>query len=370
MVGAMLLFRSLHNTERIDVGFDADHLVVATVDLSRLGYDPVRSERFYAALLARTRALHGIEHAALASFLAIGEGKGHPQALRIPGAQASQGERQPTVRVGRVSDGYFATVRQRLLLGRDFVAVDPEGRGVAIINDAMARRYWPNGDALGKRIGLGEDLAEREIVGIVANTGFTPHGGKVEPLVFLPARDVTTLHVRTSAQPAAVLRSIRRLVREIDVNAVSYVRGQSMRASMDASMSLVPLKIARVVFGVAGNIALLLAAGGLFGVVSYAAERRMKEIGIRVALGANRRGVYRVLVGGALRLTAVGVVVGIAVAAGVMRLLSGLLFGLSPIDPLTFGAMAALLVLVTLAAGYGAARRALSVDPMVILRYE
>jgi putative ABC transport system permease protein len=370
LVGALLLFRSLHNAGSIDVGFDPDQLVVTTVDLSQLGYDPARIERFHAALLARARELPGIEQAALASFLAFGEGKGHPQRLRIPGRLAPRGEPQHTVFVGRVSDSYFATVRQRLLHGRDFVAADRARTGVAIINVAMATRYWPGGDALGKRIGLGEDLAEREIVGIVANTGFISHGSVAQPLVFVPAQDAGTLHVRTVGKPADVVRSIRRLVQEIDANAVPYVSGQSMRESMGSSMSLVPLRLARVVFGVAGNIALLLAAGGLFGLVSYTTERRMKEIGIRVAMGANRSRVFSVLVGSAVRLTGVGLIVGIAIAAGVMRLLSRLLYGLSPIDPLTFGAIAGLLALVTLGAGYIAARRALGVDPMVILRYE
>jgi ABC-type antimicrobial peptide transport system permease subunit len=143
-----------------------------------------------------------------------------------------------------------------------------------------------------------------------------------------------------------------------------------LRDILASSGSLLPLRIARFVFGVAGVIALLLATGGLYSLVSYALERRMKEIGIRVAMGANRRSVFGVIVGGAFRLTGIGLVVGIALAGAVTHLFSRFLYGLSPIDPLTFAGIALLLALVTLAAGYAAARRGLNVDPMVVLRYE
>jgi hypothetical protein len=276
-----------------------------------------------------------------------------------------------TVAVGRVSDGYFATVQQPLLRGRDFVPADTmPNRRVAIVNEAMTRRYWPGGDAVGKRIGLGEGLMEHEVIGVVGNARVSSFGGAIAPFVFLPAFTSGRLHLRTSGQSAEVLRRVRNLVREIDSNAVPYVSGQTMRETMASSMSLIPVKIARAVLSATGIIALLLAAGGLFGLVSYTAEQRIREIGIRVALGANRGNVFRVIVGHAVRLTGIGIVMGLLVAAGATRLLSQFLYGLSPMDPLSFGAIAVLLTVVTFGAGYAAARRGLGVDPMVVLRYE
>jgi len=371
MVGAVLLFRSLRNTDSIEVGFDPDHVFIVTVDLERLGHDRVRKERFHAELLARSRELPGVERAALSSFVPLGGTGGHPIALKVAGVTPPPGQRQLTVRVANVSDDYFATMRQALTRGREFDAADRAStQHVAIVNDAMARRYWPDSDPIGKRIGLGEGLTEHEIVGVVASARFASFGGALEPLVFLPTFNAGQLHLRTAALPADALRSVRRIAHEIDPGAVPYVSGRTMRESMASSMSLVPVKIARVVFGVAGVIALLLAAGGLFGLVSYSVEQRMKEIGIRVAMGANRQSVFRVIVGGAFRLTGVGLVVGLGIAAALMQLISSFLYGVSPTDPLTFGGIAGLLVLVTLVAGYTAARRGLSVDPMVILRYE
>jgi putative ABC transport system permease protein len=371
LVGAVLLFRSLRNTERIEVGFDPDQIFIATVDFQRLGYDRARTDRFYAELLARARQLPGVERAALANFVPFGGTGGHPVALEIAGVTPPAAQRQLTVRVANVSDDYFATMGQVLTRGREFGASDRSGtHHVAIVNEAMARRYWPERDPIGKRFGLGEGLAEHEIVGVARDARFSSFGGDIEPIVFLPAFNAGRLHVRTTGLPADVSRSVRRIVQETDPNAVPYMSGQSMRESMASSMSLVPVKIARTVFAVAGVIALLLAAGGLYGLVSYTVEQRMKEIGIRVAMGANRLSVFRVIVGGTFRLTGVGLVVGFAIAAGVMHLLSRFLYGLSPMDPLTFGGIAALLALVTLGAGYTAARRGLDLDPMVILRYE
>jgi predicted permease len=377
LVAAALLFRSLRNTERIDVGFDPDQVLVATVDLQRLAYDRSRAQAFHAELLTRARTLPGVERAALATFVPLVESGGHPLPLRITGMTPPPGRRQLTVRVGRVSDEYFATVRQPLIRGRDFSAEDrPVGareageRRVAIVNEAMARRYWPGGDPLRRRIGLGEDLAEYEIVGVARDARYASFGGDIEPFVFLPTFGAGKLYLRTTGPPGEALPSVRRLVQEVDGNAVPYLRGRTMRESMASSMSLVPVRIARVVFGIAGLIALLLAAGGLYGLVSYTLEQRLKEIGIRVAMGASRRSVFRVIVGGAVRLAAVGLVIGVGLAAGVMHLLSRFLYGLSPIDPTTFGGIAALLALVTLVAGYVAARRGLDVDPMLILRYE
>lgn len=366
LVGALLLFRSLVNSETLEIGFDPDTVVVASFeDLRSFGYDAHRVERFYEELLAQARALPGVEGAALANF--VGEGSGHPIALAVPGRSPTSGQ-EMRVPVGRVSDGYFATVQRPLIRGRDFTKRDRAGAPlVAIVNEAIVRRFWPGEDPLGKRIQLGEDLSGHEIVGVARDAGYVSFAGGVGPFVFLPAFGSGTLHVRTPQSPTRALADIKRLAHEIEPSLPPF-SGRTMRDAM--ASSLVPARITQAVFGVAGVIALLLTSGGLYGFVCYLLEQRLKEIGIRLALGASRRDVFRVIAGSAVKLALVGVAIGVALAAATMRLLSAFLYGLSPTDPLTFGGIAALLLFVTLAAGYAGARRGLYVDPIVVLRHE
>lgn len=372
LVAATLLFRSLGNTSRVELGFDPENLLVASYDLRPLQYTAERSSGFGAELLERTRAIPGVAQAALADFVPMVGGTGHPQSLSITGQPPPSGRNQLSVPVGRVSDRYFATLGQPLLQGRDFALRDarPEAPRVAIVNEAMARRYWTGQDALGKRFGLGEGLTEHEIVGIAGDARFGSFGGEVEPLVYLPGLTGRHLNARTSVPPAAALAELRRVVNDLDPRAALHVSGLTMRKSIATSPMLIPVRIAKVVFGVAGGIALVLAAGGLYGLVCYTLQQRLKEIGIRVALGATPRRVFGLVVGGAARLSLAGILLGVLLAAVAMRLLAALLYGLSPTDPVTFGAVAGLLGLVTLAAGYIAARRGLVGDPMAVLREE
>jgi len=368
LVAAGLLFRSVRIAARMDVGFDPDGVVVASFDLQTLGFEPADAAAFHTELLERARALPGVERAALASFVALGDRRGHPWPLAVPGATPRSAEDRPTVPVGKVSSDYFATVRQPLLRGREFTAHDGDAR-VVIVNEALARRYFPADDALGKRIGLGEDLAEYEIIGIAQDARFSSFGGEVQPFALLPAPGEGWLHVRMrGSRPASrTLADVGRLARQMDAR-IPAPRGQTMRAAM--ASSIMPARLGQGLFGITGTIALLLAAGGLYGLVYYTLQQRIREIGIRVALGAPRGAVFRVIVGRAVRLAGIGVVLGAAVAAAATRLLSALLYGLSPTDPLTFGGIAALLLLVTLGAGYIAARKGLDADPNTILRHE
>jgi predicted permease len=375
MVGAVLLFRSVHNSARIDLGFDADRVAVVSFNLQTIGYDSARAQEFYRELLDRARGLSAIERASLADFVPMG-GRGAAVAVFNPGSTLPSGQQQLSAAYNRVSDGYFATVGQPLIRGRDFTLQDRPGAPlVAIVNEALARRFWPNEEALGKRIRIvsepGDDGTEREIVAVAKDAKYGSFGGEVGPFLFMPAREgfgrAQTLHLRTSLAPSPILALMDDLVREIDSNVVSQ-SSQTMREAM--SFALLPTQVAQTVLGVAGVIALLLSAGGLYGLVCYTLEQRLKEIGIRVALGASRDSVFRLLVGGTVRLTAIGVTIGVLVAAGAMRLLTSLLIGLSPTDPLTFVGTAALMLAIALGAGYVAARKGLGVDPLDVLKYE
>jgi predicted permease len=372
-VGAVLLFRSVRNSARIDLGFDPDRVAVVSFNLQTHGYDRARAEQFYRELLGRARGLPLVERAALADFVPMG-GRGGTLTVLNPHSALPSGQDQVSAAYNRVSDDYFATVGQPVIRGRGFTSHDrPGAPPVAVVNEAMAKRFWPNDDAIGKRLRVvsepGDLGIEREIVGVAKDAKYGSFGGEVGALVFMPALEgfgrAQTLHIRAAANPALVLAEINGLVREIDAG-VAPQSSETMREAM--SVALVPAQIAQTVLGVAGVIALLLATGGLYGLVCYTLEQRLKEIGIRVALGASREQVFRLIVGGTVRLSAIGVATGVLLAAGAMRLLASLLIGLSPTDPLTFGGIAALLVFVTLGAGYAAAQKGLNVDPMVVLR--
>jgi predicted lysophospholipase L1 biosynthesis ABC-type transport system permease subunit len=230
----------------------------------------------------------------------------------------------------------------------------------------MARRFWPEDEAIGKRIQLGEDLSAHTIVGVMRDGRYTSFGGDVPPLVFLPGlAGRGTLHVRAGMPPDQALTMVRQTAHAIEPS-LPHFSGRSLREAM--ASSLVPGRIVQLVLGIAGLVALLLSSGGLYSVVRYTVARRQKEIGIRIALGATGSDVFRLITGGAARLTTVGLAVGLLSAAGATRLMSALLYGLDAFDPLTFAAVAALLLFVALSAGYAAVRAGLSRDPVALLR--
>jgi predicted permease len=371
LIGAGLLFRGLRNVTRLDVGFDPNQVVTMSIDLQPLGYDRAQSLIFFDEVLQRTRHLPGIEQAAFADYVPMGP-RGSSIAATLQGVDPRGQPERVQLPYNRISDGYFATLRRALSAGRDFSELDTvTAQPVAIVNETMSRRYWPSAGAVGRRLTLEGEPQPREIVGVVRDALYASFAGEIRPFVYLPARQVfgpqLTMHVRTGAEPPAVLTDFRRLVGDIDRRAAPQ-RAQSLREAM--SFALIPAKVAQGVFGVTGVIGLLLAAGGLYGLVCYTLARRVKEIGIRVALGAGRPNILRVVVGGAVRLTLIGVAVGSALAAAGTQLLASFLYGLSPLDPVTFAGIAALLVVVTLGAGYAAARRGLSLDPVAALRQE
>ncbi len=375
LVGAAFLFRSVRNSTRVDLGFDPDGVVLLSFNLKGAGFDRGGADRFYDELLLRTRALPGVDRAAFAAFVPMG-GRGGTVSLTNPRSTAAADGGRITVAYNRVSDDYFAAVGQPLIRGRGFTPRDGAGvPRVAIVNETLARRVWPHEQVVGKRIRItsepGDPGIEREIVGVVRDAKFSSFGAPTDPFLFLPAGEgygrAQTLHVRTTIDSSSIAAAVAGIGREID-DTVLAENAQTMREAM--SFALVPARIAQTVLGVSGAIALLLAAGGLYGLVCYTVEQRLREIGIRVALGADQESVFRLIAGNTIRLTIVGVVIGLLLAAAGMRFVAWLLIGLGPTDVPTFGAIAALMAIVTLAAAYVGARKGLRVDPAVLLRYE
>jgi predicted permease len=271
-----------------------------------------------------------------------------------------------------VSPDYFRTMQLPLVAGREFTLLDTaKSEPVAIVNQELADRYWPRQDAVGKRIAAGASDRQLRVVGVVRNSNYGTLNEAPQPAIYQPEfqehRSYVTLHARVAGDPmafaAAVESTIHQLNPDLPVSDVRTLRSQVAFASMTE-------RIAGTFVGAFGMLALVLAAVGIYGVIAYTTRQRTREIGIRMALGAQRSQVLRLVLGQGLRLTLIGLALGLALSLALTRYLRSLLFGIASTDALTFTAVAILLSAVALGACYLPARRATSVDPMVVLRYE
>lgn len=377
LVGAGLCLRSLVNARSIDPGFDTRNALVASIDVQTFGYNEARGRLLYQNLLDRVAALPGVRSASLSDLLPLGASE-RVEGFTIEGSPARRpGEPGPAVQDVSVAPGYFRTMGIPLLRGRDFTVRDGKGAPVVvIINDAMARKYWPGRDPLGRQILMGgeDDPKNRqvcEIVGVVRTGKYRSLGEDPEPFMYRSywqSYDPRVhLVVRTEADQASVIAGMRQAVQALDPNLALY-DVETMKQLM--LLPLFPAHAAGLMLGVFGGLALLLATMGLYGVMSYLVAQRTHEVGIRMALGARAEDVLKLIVTSGLRLTLVGVAIGLAGAWAVTRLLSSLLYGIRPTDFVTFAGVSLILTTVAALASYIPARRAIKVDPVVALRHE
>jgi predicted permease len=368
LTGATLLTRSVWNSQRLDLGFEPDHVVVASFEPALLDYPRSRIDAYYTNLLERARLVASVEAVALAEFVPLGA-RGRGLVLTTPTGTADR--EAVTVANNRVSSDYFRVIRQTVVRGRTFApAEDRPPAPVALINESMARRFWPGADALGQPIRLAGEQIDRLVIGIVRDARFASYGGAIDPFVYLPGAALSgaplTLHARTPTPDVAV-SGLRRLAGELD----PHLPPSSLEPMRDAMrFVLAPARVGQSVFAIAGAIAFLLASVGLYGLMHFTFERRRREAAIRIALGATRA---RVLAGGAwdaIRLTGIGIATGLALAVGLGRLISSGLYGISATDPLTYFGVAAVLIGVSIAAALIAGRSVLRSDPNTLLRQD
>ena len=370
LVGATLCVRSLVNASSIDPGFDTQRVAVLTLDPGSLGYSEAQVRSFYEQLSQHIGALPGVSSTSFVNHLPLGSAR--EQSSAIEGNRSAAGQNGVSVDVLRVAPGYFETMGIPLLRGRDFIPKESESSnqalaGAAIINDAMAAKLWPNQDPVGRRIRLGEDTS-LEIIGLVKTGKYRTLGEEPIPLVYLPRLPSRrTLVVRTSGDPTALLDTIRREIQTVDPN-IAATDLETMQQYM--TLPLFPARTTGLLLGASGILALVLTCIGLFGVISYIVSQRTHEIGVRMALGARRVDVLKLVFGHGFAVTSIGLAVGLAAAFGVSRFLSSLLYGIRPNDPVTLLGVSLGLALVAFLACYLPARRAMRVDPMVALRYE
>ncbi|MGA9769132.1 MAG: ABC transporter permease [Blastocatellia bacterium] len=370
LITAGLFVRSLQKAKEVNPGFITDKVVVFGFNLGREGYTPEQGRQFHRQALERVMALPGIESASIARDRPFAGG--FQRSVFIEGQEPPPGGRGVLVQTNNVERKFFETLGIPLQRGRDFAETDNEkAPKVVIINEAMASRFWPDQDALGKRFKFFGDDDYREIVAIARDSKINSLTEQRRPFVYLPMLQEyspqMTLEVRTSNDPKGMISAIRSEIQGIDPS-LSVLNIQTLSDRVDGSLQ--GERSQANLIGTAGLLALLLASVGLYGVMSYSVAQRTREIGIRMALGASRKNVMGLVLKQGVSLVSAGVVIGLGVAFGVTRVIASSLFGVTAVDPLTFAGTSLILIVVSLVASYIPARRATKVDPMIALRYE
>jgi len=374
LIVAGLFVRSLVQAQRTYLGFDPDNVLNLTLNPREVGYDEARAKTFYRELETRVRALPGVQSASLAFTVPMGDVQS-TDSIYLEGRALAPGQQPPVVIYNRVDSAYFDTMRVSLLRGRVFRDQDDEKAPlVAIVNQGMANKFWPNEDAIGKRFSTKSATGPFvEVVGVAADGKYVFIGWDKEPYFFVPlAQDFTnyrTLQVRSTVPPETLIAQVQNEVRALDPN-MPASDVQTMRQSLSGGNGFFIFRVGAILAAALGLVGLTLAVVGVYGVVSYAASQRTHEIGIRMALGAARSDILRLVLRQGLVLVVAGVVSGVVLAWSVTRLMGTLLIGVSPTDALTFVGATVLLGGIGLWACYTPSRRAMNLDPMVALRYE
>jgi predicted permease len=371
--GAGLLLHSFARLISVDPGFRPEGVLSMKISLPAASYDSAADRNFVQALLARVRALPSVQTVGISDAVPL-DGTGNNFSFTVRGRSYARSSDQPSAETRVVTPDVFKTLGIPLLRGRAFdVTDDPTAPHVFVVNEAFAKRFFPNEDVVGQaiRVGWGRDpkTVANDIIGVVGSVRGEELGEDPLPTVYAsyaqyPAQ-VVTLLVRTSASPASLAGSVRAVVRGLDHELPVY-SVQSMADRVASSVGA--QRFYATLIALFAGVALVLAAVGLYGVIAYAVSQRTHELGVRVALGATAEGITRMVIGEGLTLTAIGVAIGIVGSLAAGQIVSTLLYGVSARDPLTLiGVVVALAVVATLAS-WSPARRAARIDPLVAMR--
>jgi predicted permease len=372
LVGAGLLTRSLWNLRNVETGYRTDRVLLAQFDLDPREFTAEKGLDFYQRLLDRARALPGVEMVSLTKNVPINPLRMKKPPVAAAGTEPQREEDWLNAEPDFISPGYFQTLSVRLLDGRDFDERDAAGAPpVVIVNEMLARRLWPRRPAVGKQLRIDGEKEPYTVIAVAPNLKYRALTEATPPYYYLPLAQnylrEMTLQARTTTAPLGLAAPIRRLAHELNANAfireISTLDGQIAQALAQPRMTALSA-------GILGLLALALAVTGLYSVMAYAVTRRTPEIGIRIALGAQRADVLLLVLGQGMKMALSGVALGLLVALGLTRLLAQMLYGVSATDPATFAGIALLLVAVALAASFVPAWRATKVDPLVALRCE
>lgn len=370
LICAGLFIRSFLSAQQIDSGFNGRGVLLASYDLFTAGYAEANGIEFDRQLVAKLEALPGVRSVALSSRVPLAMGGGSTSVK--PEGYVEQPNESMEVQVGIVSSNYLKTMEIPLVRGREFTAEDTQKtQRVAMVNENFVDRYWPHQEALGKQVH--SDLTNEffTVVGVTRNSKVNTLNEAPTPFIYLPLYQVyrpsMMVMARVVGDPLGYASSVKKTIQELNGDLMVYdVTTLEIRNQMASFVQ----RLAGTFVGAFGLLALVLAAVGIYGVTSYTTRQRTHEIGIRMALGAGRKDILKLVLGQGLRLTMVGVGLGLLVSFGLTRFLRSQLFGVTSTDVLTFSSVAYLLCSVALVACYIPARRAMRVDPMVALRHE
>jgi predicted permease len=336
-------------------------VVACSFDLEQQGYDNARAFQFHRQVLERVSLIAGVDAASQSVTLPLG-GSSYGTVVEVDGVQGPQ-----QVNFNQVSEVFFSLVGIPILRGRGFTQSESQ---VAVISEATAKRFWPNRDPLGQTFRMGKEKTLFEVVGVAKDIRATDLAHVDKAFLYLPAgldyQKRMSLLVHTTRNVAATAKQIQDAARSIDANIV--VKAEPLEDNLE--IWRLPSRILASVTGALGFLGLLLASLGIYGVVAYSVSSRIREIGIRMTLGASPAGILGLILWQTMRPVFLGLLIGFAVCASASRLMSAMLYGISPFDPLTFGGVSLLLSGIALLACYIPARRATRVDPMETLRYE
>jgi predicted permease len=373
VVCALLFVRSLHYARRIDPGFDAANADAIALDFRLAGYDDAAGPQAAENVLARVQALPGVRSATYARVLPLtGTGLGLGR-LSKPGDTANAGGIRADWNV--IAPGYFAAMRWSLIAGRPFAESDRQGAPfVAIVNETLARRTWPTESALGKRllqeIEPGQSPRELVVVGVARDAKYRSLGKDPVSFIYVPLAQQFSSDLWLVARRAgedSTIPAVRSMLRDTEPH-LPITAATSLEQA--TSLGLLPQRVAVWIAGAFGGVGLLLACIGIYGITAFTVTQRTREIGVRVALGATRQAVVHLVVGQAMRMAAVGLMIGLAAAAALTQLLASLLYGIQPLDPPSFAIGAGVFTTLALLAAWLPARRAASVNPVDALRSE
>ncbi len=369
LVCAGLFARSLQNAQNSDPGFDPNHVFLAYFDLRPTGYSRAQGIEFDRQMLVRLKSLPGVQSVTLGDFSPLSFAI-HTDFIQPDGYVPGKNDSMEVDR-GVTGPGYLRTVRTALLAGRDFTDSDDDGApSVSIVNKALADRYWPGQDAIGKRLQVAGQWTT--VVGVAANGKYRRLVDDPAPLVLIPMwqsyhEGDQILYVRVAGDPLSYASSVERTVHGLNSD-LPLFNETTLAANMRIGDAFERIEAAFA--GSFGLLALILAAIGVYGVVAYATKQRTHEIGIRMALGAGKLDIFRQVLGRGMRLAGFGLLLGLMISFALTRYLQGMLYGVGTADWLTFVIVAVLLCVITLIACFVPARRAASVDPMQVLRTE
>jgi putative ABC transport system permease protein len=375
LIIAMLFTRSLGKAQQSNLGFEPAGIINFSMDPMEIGYREEQGRGFYQNLLNRVRSLPGVKAASTASSTPMGY-FGNSDTPEIDGYQPPPGRPKPIISYDAVSSDYLPTMKIPLIRGRMINEGDSQTAPfVAVVNQAMANRFWPNQDPIGRHFKLGSEPQHAiEVIGVVQDAHFQRITGDVVPFFFVPlaqhyqTNSLGILQVRTAIAPEAMIPQVESLIESL-APSMPVFDVQTMTQAIDTLNGLLLFQIGAGMAASLGLLGLTLAVVGVYGVISYSASKRTHEIGVRMAVGAQPSDILKMVFRQGLLIVSIGLVVGVGAALASAHVLKSFL-AVSATDPVTYLSVAAVLTFVALCACYIPARRATKVDPMIALRYE